>query len=655
MKRFLLALAFLFTTSTTYAEQITSNDVNLTVIPLFSTSPIQSGIYNSILTKLTLPEGWYTYYANGGDTGLGATIKINNLPQDAKVSQVYYPMPEKHIEQGIVSYIYPEEAFFAFNIKADDPLKYKASKLNATLNFLVCKNICIPLTKNFTIETKHAYQPAVNFVFPTLAKSVNILDKFNKTRFTIKDNYLYIELGKENENLTSALYIPYEDGLINDMAEQIIITNDGLNFLKVKLDEFLEEQPKFIKGLIQTNLSEHAFLAKFENIEVLSLFDKVTQFALIAIFALLGGIILNLMPCVLPVIGLKAYSLAKTKSKQQRIKGAFVYSLGVFASMMIIVAVLVTLKALGNNLAWGFQLQNHYFVGFMVALLVLVAANLLGAFNIGDKIASKATKLNMKHTSDFFTGVLTTFVATPCTAPFMATSLGFALSSDSYVATFVVFAFLAVGICLPVLVISLIPKASKALPKPGAWSEKLKQALAFPILATAVWLVWVLFGSGLFTDIAIVLFTITLIVWLFKFKSKFKFLAIIITLALSALLIMNKSSEVKAEKFDKQAIEQLNTEGKTAFVDFTAKWCLTCQYNKKAVIETDDIQELLKQKNITYMVADWTNKDDYITKELQSLGRNGVPVYAFYKQDGSVELLNEILTKDYLIESINKF
>lgn len=200
-----------------------------------------------------------------------------------------------------------------------------------------------------------------------------------------------------------------------------------------------------------------------------------------------------------------------------------------------------------------------------------------------------------------------------------------------------------------------MPKASKALPKPGAWSEKLKQALAFPILATAVWLVWVLFGSGLFTDIAIVLFTITLIVWLFKFKSKFKFLAIIITLALSALLIMNKSSEVKAEKFDKQAIEQLNTEGKTAFVDFTAKWCLTCQYNKKAVIETDDIQELLKQKSITYMVADWTNKDDYITKELQSLGRNGVPVYAFYKQDGSVELLNEILTKDYLIESINKF
>lgn len=655
MKRFLLALAFLFTTSTTYAEQITSNDVNLTVIPLFSTSPIQSGIYNSILTKLTLPEGWYTYYANGGDTGLGATIKINNLPQDAKVSQVYYPMPEKHIEQGIVSYIYPEEAFFAFNIKADGPLKYKASKLNATLNFLVCKNICIPLTKNFTIETKHAYQPAVNFVFPTLAKSVNILDKFNKTRFTIKDNYLYIELGKENENLTSALYIPYEDGLINDMAEQTIVTNNGFNFLKIELDEFLEEQPKFIKGLIQTNLSNHAFLAKFENIEVLSLFDKVTQFALIAIFALLGGIILNLMPCVLPVIGLKAYSLAKTKSKQQRIKGAFVYSLGVFASMMVIVAVLVTLKALGNNLAWGFQLQNHYFVGFMVALLVLVSANLLGAFNIGDKLASKAIKLNMKHTSDFFTGVLTTFVATPCTAPFMATSLGFALSSDSYVATFVVFAFLAVGICLPVLVISLMPKASKALPKPGAWSEKLKQALAFPILATAVWLVWVLFGSGLFTDIAIVLFTITLIVWLFKFKSKFKFLAIIITLALSALLIMNKSSEVKAEKFDKQAIEQLNTEGKTAFVDFTAKWCLTCQYNKKAVIETDDIQELLKQKNITYMVADWTNKDDYITKELQSLGRNGVPVYAFYKQDGSVELLNEILTKDYLIESINKF
>jgi thiol:disulfide interchange protein DsbD len=657
MKRFLIALAILFTSTNTYAEQITADDVNLTVVPLFSAAPVDSGFYNSVITKITLPEGWYTYYANGGDTGLGANVDIKNLPQNSEIGEIYYPFPQKYIDKDIVSYIYKNEAYFAFNIKTKDPkqfpIKQGVSRLHGELEFLVCKDVCIPLSKDFTLQTIHSTDTNVNFVFPTLAKSVNFLDNYKIKDFTIKDKHLYIKLGETNDKLTSALFIPYEDGLINDMAEQTIVENNNTEFLRIPLDEFLEEKPEMIKGVIKTNLGETAFVAQFKDIAVLSFFDKASKFIGIALFALLGGIILNLMPCVLPVIGLKAYALVKEKSRTARLKGTLAYSAGVFVSMMIIVAVLVTLKALGNNLAWGFQLQNHYFVGFMVALLILVALNLLGLFNIGDKISNKASKLNMKHSSDFFTGVLTTFVATPCTAPFMATSLGFALSSDSYITTFVVFGFLALGICLPIVIISLLPKASKYLPKPGVWTEKLKQALAFPILATAVWLVWVLFGSGLYTDIAIVLFAASLIVWLYKFKSKYKFIAIVVTLLLSAALLFTKSTEYKSVEFSKQAIEQLNAEGKTVFVDFTAKWCLTCQFNKNAVIETSEVQDLLAEKGITYMVADWTNKDDNITQELQALERNGVPVYAFYKQDGSVVLLNEILTKDYLVESIN--
>ncbi|HAG53423.1 MAG TPA: hypothetical protein DCL21_06525, partial [Alphaproteobacteria bacterium] len=400
--------------------------------------------------------------------------------------------------------------------------------------------------------------------------------------------------------------------------------------------------------------------ANYANIELDTTIKKVNKIILVALFALLGGIILNLMPCVLPVIGLKVFSLLGHKSKAERIKGALIYSLGVFVSMMLIVAVLLALKSIGDNLAWGFQLQNKYFVYFMITLLALVGLNLLGFISFGDKIANKASNANMKHSGDFFTGVLTTFVATPCTAPFMASSLGFALASDSISITFIIFAFLALGIALPIIIIAFIPKFHKLLPKSGDWNEKFKEFLAFPIFATVVWLVWVLDNNdnGIATLVVFYIFIISFILWSATLKSKIKYILISMLICISTLggYATNKT-EKNINHFSKESVIKLNKEGKTVFVDFTAKWCLTCQYNKKTVLDTKAIKDAFEDSNVVFMIADWTNKDSAITDELKLLGRSGVPVYAIYSAYNTQEptLLPEILTTQIVNDYINEF
>lgn len=657
MKRFLITIIAMFVCITAKAESITANDVRMSIIPMFNQAPKTTGVYNAAIIRLTLPEGWYTYYKNGGDTGLGAEVSFENLPENAKVSDIFYELPTKEISSNIVSYTLHNEVYLAFSILQtkpnETPIKSGTSNFKGNLGFLVCKDICIPLEKDFSISTIHNNNVEKNYVFTSLKNGLNFLDKYSTTEFIIKDKNFYIKLG-DSKKIKTALFIPNEDALINDIAEQEVITANGVKYLKVEMDEFLEETPKSISGLISTNLKSYSVNAEVSEIEIFNLQEKIAQFALIALFALLGGIILNLMPCVLPVIGLKAFAMMKHNNKSEKLKGLLAYCSGVFISMMGIVTVLVILKSLGNNLAWGFQLQNVYFIGFMILLLILVAFNLLGIINFGNKISNKANSLNLKYNGDFFTGVLTTFIATPCTAPFMATSLGFALTANSNIITFIIFAFLALGICLPIILIAFIPKAHKFLPKPGPWMDKLKQSLAFPILATAVWLVWVLLGSGIYTNIAIIIFAVSFTVWLLTLKSKFKFIFILLNILFVIFSISKQQHDVKSIPFNKVVITSLNNEGKNVFVDFTAKWCLTCQYNKNAVIETVDVQNTLFEKNVSYMVADWTHKDDLITNELKLLKRSGVPVYAIYKKDGSVEVLNELLTKDYLIESINK-
>jgi thiol:disulfide interchange protein DsbD len=393
------------------------------------------------------------------------------------------------------------------------------------------------------------------------------------------------------------------------------------------------------------------------------------------LLAILGGLILNLMPCVFPVLSIKAIGLVEQAKKHPaavRAKG-LVFAAGVIGSMLSLAVVLLALRAGGEQIGWGFQLQSPLFVTLMVYLLLAVGLNLSGVFEVGGGFAGVGDGLTQgdSYRASFFTGVLTTLVATPCTAPFMAAAVGWALTQPPVVAL-VIFGGVGVGLSLPYLLLSFAPWTRRALPKPGAWMDTLKQVFAFPMYASAAWLLWVLaqqtnsLGLGAALAGAIL---IALAAWAYQ-KSKFSSLGgrvTAIVTAVAALLLAiflplryanvavaagagtaASSHDAGAwQPFDAARVSEINAAGRPLLVNFTASWCLTCLVNERNAFADSAVQEIFRDKGVTLMKGDWTNRDPAITKALSTFGRAGVPLYVVYNgKPGSSEplVLPQLLT-----------
>jgi thiol:disulfide interchange protein DsbD len=398
-------------------------------------------------------------------------------------------------------------------------------------------------------------------------------------------------------------------------------------------------------------------------------------------FALLGGILLNLMPCVLPVLSIKAVSLAAAQGADPagvRAKG-YAYTGGVLASMLLLAGALLALRAAGEQIGWGFQLQSPGFVLALTYLLLLVGLNLSGVFEVGGSLAGAGDRLTQGDgaRASFFTGVLTTLVATPCTAPFMATAVGVALTQSTGTAL-AVFAALGLGLALPYLVLSLAPAARRFLPKPGAWMNRFKQALAFPMYASAGWLLWVLAqqASPPMLGAAIAgLVLIALAAWCYELvktsQGGWKLASVgtaVAALALALAIPFGLGDDAAArtaataagdgtgsvdaaesddgwQAFATARVEQLVAQGQPVFVVFTADWCVTCKVNERVAIETDEMRRLFDAKGVALVKADWTNQDATIAAELARHGRAGVPLYLYYAPGASApQVLPQILT-----------
>jgi thiol:disulfide interchange protein len=386
--------------------------------------------------------------------------------------------------------------------------------------------------------------------------------------------------------------------------------------------------------------------------------------------AILGGLILNLMPCVFPVLSIKAISLvaqAKTHPAAVRAKG-LMFAAGVIASMLLLAGVLLGLRAGGEEIGWGFQLQSPLFVTFMVYLLLAVGLNLSGVFEVGGGLAGVGDSLTHGDglRASFFTGVLTTLVATPCTAPFMAAAVGAALT-QSPVMALCIFAALGVGLSLPYLALSFAPWLRRALPKPGAWMDTMKQIFAFPMYASAAWLLWVLAQQtsslGLGAALAGALL-VAFAAWAYQ-KSKGSTavgrLTAIVTAAAAVLLAIAlpvrlasvasaaapaaapvaaaaSSGEESWQPYDAARVQALEASGAPLLVNFTASWCLTCLVNERNAFADPAVLKVFRQKGITLMKGDWTNRDTAITQALAHFGRAGVPLYVVYNgKPGSSE------------------
>ena len=391
--------------------------------------------------------------------------------------------------------------------------------------------------------------------------------------------------------------------------------------------------------------------------------DTDSALWLILVFAALGGAILNLMPCVFPVLGLKVLSFTNANNGSP-LKHGLVYSGGVVLSFIAVAGLLIFLQQAGQAIGWGFQLQTPWFVALLACLFFALSLNLLGLFELGTNLSNIGSDLSRKsgYSGSFFTGVLATIVASPCTAPFMGTAVGFAASQPPVVAL-LVFAFIGIGMALPVLLLTLFPAGLRRLPKSGSWMISLRQLLAFPLLATAIWLLWVSGRQagvdGMITTLSAWLL-ISFGVWLHG--KGLKLVAGLIVIAAVAMVFIKLTEQpdaanLKNANFDRSEIQRLRENGQNVFLDVTADWCITCAANEKLVLHTDKIRAAFEQHNVHYLVADWTSYDPGITALLADYKRNGIPLYIYSPADPSAAeiMLPQVLNNAMIIELLNRY
>jgi len=398
--------------------------------------------------------------------------------------------------------------------------------------------------------------------------------------------------------------------------------------------------------------------------------------ARIALLAFLGGILLNLMPCVFPVLFIKGLSLVQSATEERKRLRAhgLIYTLGILVSFWTIVAVLLLLRAGGNHIGWGFQFQSPIFVVCIALLLFFLGLSLAGQFEIGLSLTSAGGALakNSGYTGSFFTGVLATVVATPCMAPFLGVAIGYALVQPVGV-TFIVFTALALGLALPYGLLTLQPAWTGLLPRPGPWMEILKEATAIPIFATVIWLVWVFAQVAGVNAVVFLLagFLLAAIAgwalgrWPARTSSTVAATLLLMAAPLLPILAARRMGAAPAASSGATAPHNLQwvpysaevlaadrAQGKAVFVDFTAAWCLSCQVNERVVLDRADVQAAFRKSGVVLLRADWTRQDDAITEALAQLGRSGVPAYALYVGEQTPQVLPEVLTPGIVMDAL---
>lgn len=392
-----------------------------------------------------------------------------------------------------------------------------------------------------------------------------------------------------------------------------------------------------------------------------------TQHSLVYILllALIGGTILNLMPCVFPVLSLKVLSFTKDKEHSHALQGLS-YTLGVVISFIGVAATLIALRAAGNAIGWGFQLQTPWFVAALAYVFFLMGLSLSGYIELGNSLMGLGNSLTEKpgYSGSFFTGVLATVVASPCTAPFMGTALGYAITQDT-VTALSVFAALGLGMALPLLLLALSPALLNKIPKPGEWMNRLKQLLAYPLYATALWLCWVAGNqtgvNGMLTILVGCLLLVLMIeLWRKHWLSKlFSLLALI--LALSSLNSDNLkldsiNNTQNWQTYDTTLFNNLRAQQAAIFINLTADWCITCLANEKLTLSDPDVSAFFAANNIHYLKGDWTNRNKTISELLSKHGRSGIPLYIYYPagKDSQEIILPQILRKESLLDTLTK-
>jgi thiol:disulfide interchange protein len=643
---------------------------------------------------ITLEEHWHVYWINAGDSGEPPTVTWT-LPKGITAGPMQFGIPSRLPLGPLMDFGYEDTAAFPFTISAAPKVKPGPAHLDAKITWLVCREVCIPgkahlgIDLNVTPGAPLSLQPdqlvgALGTTIKFLPKPLPDNMKFSvlggKTNFAVT-----IITGKSEDQ---AEFYPYDPDQIEDAAEQEIDNlPDGIRLRIARAPE-LTALPATLHGLIKLSDTEaYEVTAPVVAGEVAASNQpaaanpaapaapesKVTALGAIGL-AFVGGLILNLMPCVFPVLFLKGLALVQSSGEERKHLRAhgLVYTLGILVSFWAIVAVLLIVRAGGSQAGWGFQLQSPVFLTLLASGIFFFALSLAGLFDIGLSLTSVGGELAQKqgYTGSFFTGVLATVVATPCTAPLMGAAIGFALAQPTVI-TFAVFTALALGLAAPYLALSFQPAWTRIMPRPGAWMETFKQITAAIFFATVIWLAYVygaLFtGPNAGTDgvyrVALLLacfLVLTVAGWVLgKWPARWPSTiaaVVIAALALAIPLYQPKDTTLVWQPYSPQTLDAARASGHPVFIDFTAAWCLSCQVNEKLVLKSEDVQHEFASKKFTLLKADWTQYDPEITKQLQSINRSGVPTYVIYPAGATsaADVLPELLTKSIVLNAIQK-
>lgn len=633
--------------------------------------------------RLRMAEHWHTYWRNPGDSGLATEIRWA-LPEGFSAGPIVWPVPQRIPVAHLVNYGYEGEILLLTQITPPAALPAGDLPLRADVNWLVCQKECIPgeATVDLALPAGDGgSNPVHAAAFDATRQQVAQPSPW-PARMQMIDNGFVLTVaapGLDGGRIRDAVFLPHQEAMIEHAAPQRLrIDSDGLTLQMLRGSFAAAGLPQQtggllliredIGGLLQRQAFEFTEVAYGAAPAATTGWSAALQAALLA---LLGGLLLNLMPCVFPVLSIKILALvghAGQGRAQMRRHGA-AYTLGILISFAALAGLLLALRAGGAQIGWGFQLQMPLVISLLAYLLFAMGLSLSGVFHLGGSVAGIGEALTRRggYQGSFFTGVLAAVVATPCTAPFMATAVGFALTQPAAIGM-AIFLALGFGLALPFLVLTFVPQLADRLPRPGLWMERVKQGLAFPLYATVAWLIWVLsqqVGQQGLLAAMLGLVLVAAAAWSFGLRGRIAMAgaAVLLIAAAGALYGTTRDPAAPAvavaqaqsgtEAFSQRKLDSLVAQQKPVFVNMTAAWCITCMVNERTALSSDTVQSAFRARGIVYMKGDWTNQDPEITRLLEQNGRSGVPLYLYYAGGRSV-VLPQILTPAIVIEHLDQ-
>ena len=664
--RLLLALIFslLLQSFASVAQQQTATGPHIRVSLLSESETLVPGSTHYLALHMQPDPQWHTYWRNPGDSGEAPSINWSSSTA-LTFGDIQWPIPEPIPVAHLVNYGYSDNHLLMVPVEVPDTVTPGESvQITADVSWLVCKEDCIPgwATLSTTMQVTAQSQPGKWTALFSHTRERLPSEYTGTASFEVTDSHITLAL--DDTNFSSAHVFPFRSDIASHSAkQQLVIDEDGgLNVLLKKSDYFASD-PDSLRFLVSDGdkgiyVSANRISTVVEPSGTLSLFEL----AIYAGMAFLGGLILNIMPCVLPILSIKALSLQRNEQPSGH---KWAYLMGVLTCFNVFAIAIIAMQMAGAQLGWGFHLQSPVIIAVLAFLFTFIGLALLDVFHIGSRFAGLGDSLVSGNSArgHFFTGTLAVIVASPCTAPFMAAALGVALT-QSPIEALIIFNALALGFALPLTLMFLSTRARSWLPKPGSWMNTFKHALAFPMFATVAWLCWVFANqTNPLSQFLLLcgLIGFSFFCWGYSRLSASPVWKITSAIGMCACLLTvipqgsnaNIASENTPEQFSLDKLAALRAQNQVVLVNMTADWCITCKVNEQVALSTERVSDVLSDNNVHYLVGDWTNKNEQIFNYLKQYDRAGVPLYVVYAGKHYVKVLPQVLTPDVVVSNIN--